>query len=117
MNYQNEYLSDQELERLIREVEQYELVMAPPDLEEHVRSWIDAPDKKKELRRYCARVMTSVAAAIAVVFLLPEIVKYQPFDMAVPQRKELIQEYSDSLLQMFGGSRIFNDNDEFRIFK
>lgn len=77
MNEQLNYISDAELEQLILQVEQEELVAAPPDLLERI---IDAaiPEKpmviqKKEFYAYCFRVMTSVAAAIALVFLLPEL--------------------------------------------
>lgn len=83
------YISDEELERLIYRVEQEELVAAPPDLmgdilraagleKESVQqtemvSVKKAATRKKEFYAYCFRVVTSVAAAIALVFLLPEL--------------------------------------------
>lgn len=85
------YISDEELERLICRVEQEELVAAPPDLMENVlmaaglaeeQANLSIPkvievktkaSKKKEFYAYCFRVVTSVAAAIALVFLLPEL--------------------------------------------
>lgn len=87
------YISDDELEQLICQVEENELVTAPPDL---MGSILEAagltvgPEelkeqpapviplkgysaKKKEFYAYCFRVITSVAAAVALVFLLPEL--------------------------------------------
>ena len=128
------YISDEELERLINQVEQEELVAAPPDLlesilnaereishltyceaacvsaeaakripkvglttEEFAKDREISPTerlaeadtavematkvikanvasaRKKEFHAYCFRVITSVAAAVALVFLLPEL--------------------------------------------
>lgn len=84
------YISDEELERLIFQVEQDELVAAPPDLMESILEaaknsgvqeelstakvvLLPAVERKKEFRVYCFRVITSVAAAVALVFLLPEL--------------------------------------------
>lgn len=91
------YISDEMLEQLILQVEQKELVTAPPDLTEKIlqatglgkESSMESlkPEKndafrmvsvkskairKKEFYAYCFRVITSVAAAVALVFLLPE---------------------------------------------
>ena len=90
------YISDEELELLISQVEQEELVAAPPDLmesillaaglaKEHavaeensltaqkVVAVKKAVTRKKEFYAYCFRVVASVAAAVALVFLLPEL--------------------------------------------
>ena len=95
-----EYLTDEELEKLISDVETEGLMMAPPSLIDDVMEQIehaedvtkesqsddsyleptkrevdkppkviDLDKKQKEYRRYCIRVMSSVAAAIAFVFL------------------------------------------------
>jgi len=80
------YISDEELEQLIYQVEQEELVTAPPDLEERILTtagFSGEPETKiiavkpvaarrKEFYAYCFRVVTSVAAAVALVFLLPQ---------------------------------------------
>ena len=65
------YISDAELEQLISQVEQDELVAAPPDLMENILDAVTA--KRKEFRMYCFRVISSVAAAVALVFYLPEL--------------------------------------------
>ena len=87
------YISDDELEQLICQVEESELVAAPPDLMERIleaagfageqEEVVEQPApaisvqsyhiKKKEFYAYCFRVITSVAAAVALVFLLPEL--------------------------------------------
>lgn len=76
------YISDEKLEQLICQVEQTELVSAPPDLEETILEAAGlVPESirikpkasgKKEFYAYCFRVISSVAAAVALVFLLPE---------------------------------------------
>ena len=80
------YISDDELERLIHHVEQEELVAAPPDLIEHIleAAALSMPviqvknikSKKQEFTAYCFRVITSVAAAVALVFLLPHLTEW-----------------------------------------
>lgn len=92
------YISDEALEQLIYQVEQEELVAAPPDLMESILEIVgldgETPKepvrsseavvtkvvpvkpraaRKKEFYAYCFRVITSVAAAVALVFLLPEL--------------------------------------------
>ena len=120
MNKNLNYISDEELERLISQVEQEELVAAPPDLLENILNAepelshlmcceatyvleeeakqipnacfakgkiTEVPEAltaqstvkrmsaagKKEFYAYCFRVITSVAAAVVLVFLLPEL--------------------------------------------
>ena len=86
------YLTDEELEQLISDVETEGLMMAPQSLMDDVMEQIkrtedvtkesqsddsyleptkviDFEQRRKEYRRYCIRVMSSVAAAIAFVFL------------------------------------------------
>ena len=86
MNENANYISEEELEQLILQVEQKELVSAPPDLMENILVAAGlAPEvievnpkmaKKKEFYAYCFRVITSVAAAVALVFLLPEMTEW-----------------------------------------
>lgn len=76
MTKEFDYISDRDLEQLISQVEQNELVTAPPDLMESILEAVvpvkSKKAKKKEFYTYCFRVVTSVAAAVALVFLLPE---------------------------------------------
>jgi len=98
MSKEFNYISDEALEQLIAQVEQDELVAAPPDLMEYILEALEPEGepleesvqyaepmetkvlpvaarttRKKEFYAYCFRVITSVAAAIVLVFLLPEL--------------------------------------------
>lgn len=100
MSLEKDYLSEEELMQLILEVEEHELVPAPPELLENILKEVEAPgesriipidskkDKNREFRRYCIRVITSVAAAIALVFLTPNVGSMKVSEM--PSRQELV---------------------------
>ena len=93
MNLNNRYLSDEELNALICEIEQDDLIMAPPELK--VKVLHRAVDKKREFAGYCFRVITSVAAAIVMLVLLPKGEAISNFEMKIPSREEVLktQEY------------------------
>lgn len=146
----NEYLSDEKLEQLILEVEKNELVTAPPDLPDNIMACVEAErvscgtmlmkgdlteNKVREFRRYCVRVLTSAAAAIAMVFLLPKLTNLQqlkmqeqeirPPEMSAKQEIVLQGRYETKeealkdtgiLTEVFGGINIFNKEDKFNFF-
>lgn len=140
MKLENEYLSDEELEQLILDVEQYELVAAPPEILERVLDSIEAvqensnhkveqnrtsDNKVREFRRYCFRVLTSVAAAITIVFLLPELLNTQLPDVTTRQEmvapgkymtKEEALNDTGILTRTLGGVNIFDNDNELNIF-
>lgn len=93
MSIENKYLTDEELEALILEVEENEFVSAPPEFATEVIAKITVQEEKRktiEFRRYCIRVIGSVAAAIALVFWMPNL---EPKEIAkLPSRQELIGE-------------------------
>ena len=79
-----DYLTDEELSKMIKDIEANDLVTAPPDLEDNIllrltREHGEKPDiskKMKDRRRlsftaYSIRVAIAVAAAIAVLILVP----------------------------------------------
>lgn len=151
-----EYLTDEELEKLISDVETEGLTMAPPDLMDDVMEKIcsaedlkqdsplvdsyleptngevDKPPKvinfeqrRKEYRRYCIRVMSSVAAAIAFVFLYlggmdvqTEIIpsKESVMMQEVQTREEMLQQ-DDRLTSKLYDSHRFSELWQFGIFK
>ena len=96
------YISDAELEQLMAQVEQEELLTAPPDMEEKILAAVgldggaEKPQlskvletktvvtRKKEFYAYCFRVVTSVAAAVALVFLLPQMTAWMGEEVAKP---------------------------------
>lgn len=153
MKLENTYLSDEELEQLIADVEQNELVAAPPDLVENILAEIEAlsrsgeqvpvfdgdeqaskaesnaqevnRNKVREFRRYCFRVATSAIAAVAIVFTLPAFLNAHVPDASARQdifasakyaTKEEALNDTGILMQIFGGTNIFDNEDKFNIF-
>jgi len=136
-----EYLTDIELESLIQEIEKSELVSTPPDLQDqimeawnqemHVLEERKAREKVIEYKRYRLRVMTTVAAAVLVVFLLPrlESLQQQEIESAQPlmkhevvmksryETKEDALNDSGVLENMLGGVNIFADNSRWNLFR
>ncbi len=74
MKRELEYLTPDELKQLIAEVENTDMMAAPPDMMENVFEKLaeERRDKKKEYRSFCFRVWSSVAAALLIVFLIPK---------------------------------------------
>lgn len=117
---EQEYLTDEELDALICEVEMTEMTMAPPDLLDDILQRIDATDdiehedwnesetketvsepakpprmnriekRRKEYRRFCIQVASSAAAAILLIFMLPLLTGGQ--DTAVPAKDKVLAE-------------------------
>ena len=136
-----EYLTDTELESLIQEIEKSELVSTPPDLQNQImEAWNQemhaleerkAREKVIEYKRYRFRVMTTVAAAVLVVFLLPrlESLQQQEIESAQPlmkhevvmksryETKEDALNDSGVLENMLGGVNIFADNSRWNLFR
>lgn len=166
------YLSDQELEQLILQVEQNELVAAPPDLAQEILGSLDVsiyglehlpeampkqvleqtPDtmlkhlpeqqagcmsklsgisvaavrkeksrtrgqRRAEFFRYCLQVTAAAAAAILVVFTLPDFLNTRRVEISTKQEYETAPAYptkEDVLTQqnllekVFGGKNIFS---------
>ena len=78
----HEYLSDEELQKLIMDVELNDMTKAPANLQKKVLDAVSAADRagnvaktKKqkiiEYRLYSLKVALAVAAAIAVMFIVP----------------------------------------------
>ena len=91
MSIENGYFTEEELNALILEVEENELVSAPPEFAEGVMAKIAQFDERKktiEFRRYCIRVLGSMAAAIALVFLMPDIEAKEAGEL--PARQDVI---------------------------
>lgn len=133
MRFDNGYLSDEELEQLILQVEQQELVAAPPglmdnileELEKSQQSEWSSGNKIKEFRGYCFRVMTSVAAAVAIVFLIPELMNTGVSEIPLKQSAIMTAKYTTKeealndkglLVQTFGGVNIFDNDKQLNIF-
>ena len=127
-----EYLSDEELEQLILEIEQEELVPAPPDLMESILARAEKGSKEskvREFRAYCLRVVMSVAAALLMVFTLPGLmdtqlsdripeqeVSTQEMPKEIPTKEETLSE-TGIFRKALGGINIFSEERELDIFK
>jgi len=145
MTLHNEYLTDEELECLIREAENDELIPAPPDLADKIMHVLfEEPEaareikrrqKKWEFRQYCLRVMLTVAAAVAVVFWIPyedvresldeynkakteEIYRENLHEKETENFEESEENWEDTgiMQQIFGGKTIFTGENYLNIF-
>ena len=142
-----EYLTDAELECLIRETEQTELVPVAPDLQDMILEALEleisvlkepeersAQEKVTEFKRYRFRVLTTVAAAVLLVFLLPKLeglqqqesefgkllAKHKHHGYMMQTRYESKEEaLNDSgiLETILGGVTIFADNSKLNLFR
>ena len=85
------YLSDDELDKLITDIEGKELVQAPAGIERNVLSFIEYKKRRKtiEFGKYCIRVGFAVAAAIALVCIVPFIPETQA---RIPSREDTVSE-------------------------
>ena len=95
-----EYLTEEELNALIREVEMTEMTSAPPDLLDDILQKIDLAElakpprilriekRRKEFRRYCLQVASGVAAAVVLLFLLPTFTGGK--EMTVPAKEQVL---------------------------
>lgn len=92
MKMEETYLSDEELDLLIFEIEQNELVSTPPGFADEILTRIgkqqEQENKRIEFRRYCLRVITSVAAAVALVFFMPEAEMAEA--RSIPEREAVV---------------------------
>ena len=87
--YLDSYLSDEELNAMICEIESGDLVMAPPGIKENVLRKV--ANKKKEFVTYCFRVVLSAAAAIVLMFLLPTNIDVTVHDEKIPTKQEVLE--------------------------
>ena len=109
MSTYNEYLSDEDLNKLINEIETEGETVAPYSIDEAVLSYVDKRCDKKKSKKisyyaYCMKVSVSIAAAIILMILLPY---FKDTGAGVPTKKEVIaQEASISKEELFSGEVI-----------
>ena len=105
MKLDQNYLSDEELEAFITDIEEHDLVSAPPELLSQILHTIELSEsyikpltsfelqRKKtiEFRKYCLQVITSVAAAIVLVFLFPMSIQMQKLELpSIPSKDTIL---------------------------
>ena len=122
----SEYLTDTELESMILELEQKDMVPAPPDLQEQILEVLENQSRQERIRafhQFRFQVLTTVAAAVLVVLLLPkfEEMKQEKIDFHTPPQKYETKEEalndSGMLETLLGGVNIFADNNRFNLFR
>ncbi len=138
MKLEPNYLSDEELENLIVDIEENDLVSAPPELLNQVLSVIedskqyiqntipfDVQRKKTiEFRKYCFQVITSVAAVIVFIFLFPTSTQMQKSELpSIPSKGIILEkQMTKSKEDVLGNKEIkleefFKDMEWFHIFE
>ena len=134
MTEKKEYLTENELESLLRELEQNDLVPAPPDLMLDIMENIEREAGKKQekviaYKRYRLQVLTTVAAAVLAVLLLPKISNLQQpkkdfierkYELEMQSRYETKEEALNDrgfLEKVLGGENIFANNSKLNLFR
>ena len=150
-----EYLTDAELESMILELEQHDMVPAPPDLQGQILEALEkempgqetvamklSDDRSRQERigafhKFRFQVLTTVAAAVLVVLLIPKLedLQQEKTDFLTPLQKQEYaqkQEYviqsryenkedalndSGMLETLLGGVNIFADNNRLNLFR
>ena len=146
MKLDQNYPSEEELEALIANIEEHDLVQAPPNLLNQILYTIDDSipfenntsllekdlfyiqrRKTIEFRKYCLQVITSVAAAIVLVLLLPTSMQMQKYELpSIPSKdiilaKQMVKTKSDVVenhsREKTKTEHIFNDIEWFNVFE
>lgn len=139
MTRNTEYLTEKELERMVCDLEQNDLVPAPSDMMIEILETLEQGIlKEKELekrekiiayKRYRFQVLTTVAAAVLAVLLLPKLsdlqqqendfVKYNN-EIEMQSRYETKEEALNDrgiLEKILGKVNIFADDSRFNLFR
>lgn len=134
-----EYLTEKDLERLVLELEQGELVSAPPDMLDDIMDRLEQETPERQMRkrqekivaykRYRFQVLTTVAAAVLAVVFLPKLADLQQqkkdfvehkYEYEIQVRYETKEEALNDrglLEKVLGGENIFKDNSRWNLFK
>ena len=134
-----EYLAEKDLERLVLELEQGELVSAPPDMLDDILDRLEQETPERQMRkrqekivaykRYRFQVLTTVAAAVLAVVFLPKLADLQQqkkdfvehkYEYEIQVRYETKEEALNDrglLEKVLGGENIFKDNSRWNLFK
>lgn len=102
----NKYMTDEELEKFILDIEEHEIVKAPPQLLDNVFEEIDNRNKIVEYRKFRNRVIVSVAAILVITAFAPSWTKLMREN--VYSSSETISDLSKS----YYISNFFNGNEE-----
>lgn len=67
----NDYMTDDELLEFIADIEQNDMVKAPPHIKEDVLMVIGAKEKEADYKKFRGRVIIAVAAILLATLLMP----------------------------------------------
>lgn len=82
-----DYMNDEELMQFILDIENNELVDAPPTIAENVFEKIDKKNQIVEYKRFRNRVITAIACIWMLVVIIPAFVKLRPSGMTTYYRQ------------------------------
>lgn len=97
-----EYLSDEELLQFIADIEECDLVEAPPDIAEKVLDKIDKKDQIIEYRKFRNRVIAAVACILVLTVVVPEWIKLRP-EISAPALMKNEEKVDLAGSKIFGG--------------
>lgn len=103
------YLSDDELSRLIADIEENDMVKAPPHFAQEI---IDRIDKRKQIieyKRFRNRVIASVAAIIVLSVVTPSIKQMMPANISTVIAENNLDLRGQRLLSNFGNTHYISD--------
>ena len=100
------YLSDNELERLIADIEENDIVKAPPHFKQEI---IDKRKQIIEYKRFRNRVIASVAAIIILSVVTPSIKQMMPINISMVIAENNLDLRGQRLLSNFGNTHYISD--------
>lgn len=134
-----EYLTENDLKSLVLELEQGELVAAPPNMLDEILDTLEQEMSEQQMRkrqekivayrRYRFQVLTTVVAAVLAVIFLPKLANLQQqkedfvehkYEFKVQSRYETKEDALNDrglLEKVLGGENIFTDNSRFKLFR
>lgn len=134
-----EYLTENDLKSLVLELEQGELVAAPPNMLDEILDTLEQEMSEQQMRkrqekivaykRYRFQVLTTVVAAVLAVIFLPKLANLQQqkedfvehkYEFEVQSRYETKEDALNDrglLEKVLGGENIFTDNSRFKLFR
>jgi len=104
------YMTDEELLNFISDIEENDLVAAPPQMDIKVLERLDRKNQIIEYRRFRNRVVVSVAAILVITSLVPVWARMTPNNVSFRlPRLEYSHKYEISIFSDLGDSHYISD--------
>lgn len=100
----NKYMTDEELFKFISDIEECDLVNAPPEIEQKVFDTIDKKKQIIEYKRFRNRVIIAVAAAVAIVSI-----PYEKIIESAGYEYVSLSEYDEGIISSLAGGHYISD--------